>query len=50
MKSRIIVNFIFLTVVTPLMLYPVVTKGQAVEDGLIGYWTFDEKDTDINAA
>ena len=49
MKSRIIVSFIFLTVVTSLMLYPVVAKGQAVKDGLVGYWTFDEKDTDIES-
>jgi len=49
MKFRITVSFIFLAAITSLLLYPVVTEGQAVEDGLIGHWTFDKKHTDINA-
>ena len=49
MKFRMTVSFIFLAAITSLILYPVATEGQAVEDGLIGHWTFDKKHTDINA-
>ena len=47
MKSKVNVSLMFL--ITAMVLCSIETKSQAVEDGLIGYWTFDKKHTNINA-
>jgi hypothetical protein len=39
-----------LAIVMMLTWYPAAARAQAIEDGLAGHWTFDEKDTDAKEA
>ena len=50
LKFRVSLILFCLAVVTGFACYPTVAKAQAIEDGLVGHWTFDEKDTDAKAA
>ena len=48
MKSR--VTLFCLVVFVASAWYPTAAKAQAIKDGLVGYWTFDKKDTDAKGA
>jgi len=50
MQFRTSFTLFCLAVVVMFAWYPTVAKTQVVEDGLIGYWSFDEKDTDAKEA
>ena len=50
MKSRTFPILFCLAIVVTFAGYPTLAKAQAIEDGLVGYWSFDKKDTDAKAA
>ena len=50
MRLRTFLTVFCLALVMTFIWYPTAAKAQAVEDGLVGYWTFDEKDTDAKEA
>ncbi|HIE26461.1 TPA: LamG domain-containing protein [Candidatus Poribacteria bacterium] len=45
-----VLTVLCLAVVMTLIWHPTAAKAQAIEEGLAGHWTFDEKDTDAKEA
>ena len=50
MELRKCLTVFCLAVVMMLVWYPTAAKAQAIEDGLVAHWTFDEKDVDAKEA